>query len=152
MVTELPDGCFDGCSNLTEVTIPSSVTVLSVGCFAECSNLTDVTIPSSVTALEKGCFAGCSKLTEVTIFSSVTVLGEYCFLGCSYLLPPELSARGADPGEILAFLKESCKKRGFAFLTSLKRAHSNYYDHSGDPCGAIRRIIMEFAGLSPARD
>jgi hypothetical protein len=88
----------------------------------------------------------------VTIFSTVTVLGEGCFAGCSNLLPPELSARDAHPGKVLAFLKESCKKRGFAFLTSLKHADSNYYDHSGDPCGASRRIIMEFAGLLPARD
>jgi hypothetical protein len=37
-----------------------------------------------------------------------------------------------------------------AFLCSLKHAQSDYYDRTGDPCSASRRIIMEFAGLFPA--
>jgi hypothetical protein len=75
-------------------------------------------------------------------------------LNCNSLLPPSLSAVGADPAAVLVFLKrksflERAPERR-AFLCSLKHAHIDYYNRTGDPCGASRRIIMEFAGLFPA--
>jgi hypothetical protein len=77
--------CFDGCSGLTSITIPSSVTSLGNKCFSGCYGLTSITIPSSVTLLGGGCFQGCSGLTSITIPSSVTSLGGDCFRGCQNL-------------------------------------------------------------------
>ena len=85
VVTSLGASCFEGCSGLTSITIPSSVTSLSKSCFGWCSGLTSITIPSSVTSLEGHCFEGCSGLTSITIPSSVTSLGNGCFYGCSGL-------------------------------------------------------------------
>ena len=56
-----------------------------VYCFDGCSGLTSITIPSSVTSLGKSCFNGCSGLTSITIPSSVTSLGDCCFYGCKNL-------------------------------------------------------------------
>ena len=84
-VTSLGDYCFPGCSGLTSITIPSSVTSLGDGCFQDCSGLTSITIPSSVTSLGDYCFPGCSGLTSITIPSSVTSLGDGCFQDCSGL-------------------------------------------------------------------
>ena len=141
---------FKGDKDLVKVTILDSVTELPDDCFAGCSNLTEVTIPSSVMVLGDRCFDGCSNLTEVTIPSSVTKLGRYCFDGCSNLLPPELAAKDADPGKVLAYLKEKSRKKRATFLFCLKHAQSDFYNRTGDPCGASRRIIMEFVGLFPA--
>ena len=58
---------FYGCSGLTSITIPSSVTSLGEYCFYDCSGLTSITIPSSVTSLGNSCFASCSGLASVTI-------------------------------------------------------------------------------------
>ena len=58
------------------------VASLSASCFYGCSGLTSITIPSSVTSLGKSCFEGCSGLTSITIPSSVTSLGWSCFYGC----------------------------------------------------------------------
>ena len=85
VVASLENGCFSGCSSLTSITIPSSVTSLGGACFKECSGLTSITIPSSVTSLGWSCFSGCSSLTSITIPSSVTSLRESCFSGCSGL-------------------------------------------------------------------
>ena len=85
-VTSLGDYCFPGCSGLTSITIPSSVTSLGDGCFQDCSGLTSITIPSSVTSLGGNCFWNCSGLTSITIPSSVTSLGDFCFQGCSGLI------------------------------------------------------------------
>ena len=81
-VTSLGKSCFQGCSGLTSITIPSSVTSLSESCFQGCSGLTSITIPSSVTSLSYGCFWNCSGLTSITIPSSVTSLGGACFFIC----------------------------------------------------------------------
>ena len=77
--------CFDGCSSLTSITIPSSVTSLDDGCFSYCTSLTSITIPSSVTSIGDNCFQGCSGLSSITIPSSVTSLGWNCFLYCQKL-------------------------------------------------------------------
>ena len=85
VVTSLGESCFEGCSGLTSITIPSSVTSLGDHCFEDCSGLTSITIPSSVTSLGDHCFPGCSGLTSITIPSSVTSLGDGCFQDCSGL-------------------------------------------------------------------
>ena len=82
VVISLGDKCFQDCSGLTSITIPSSVTSLGNYCFSGCSGLTSITIPSSVTSLGEDCFEGCKNLTSITIPSSVTSLGNYCFYGC----------------------------------------------------------------------
>jgi hypothetical protein len=111
--------------------------------------------PASMTVIPANCFCECTGMSTVDCdFSHVTSIGANAFCSCTSLLPPSLSASGADPAAVLAFLKrksflERAPERR-AFLCSLKRAHLAYYNRTGDPCGASRRIIMEFAGLFPA--
>ena len=76
---------FSGCSGLTSLTIPSSVTSIGESAFSGCSGLTSLTIPSSVTSIGESAFSGCSGLTSLTIPSSVTSIGESVFFGCSGL-------------------------------------------------------------------
>ena len=76
---------FSGCSCLTSLTIPSSVTEIGSYAFEDCSGLTSLTIPSSVTSIGWYAFEGCSGLTSLTIPSSVTSIGYYAFSGCSGL-------------------------------------------------------------------
>ena len=100
MITAFGDKCFYGCSGLTSITIPSSVTLLGEDCFYDCDGLTSITIPSSVTSLGAGCFWDCDGLTTIAIPSSVTSLGDACFGGCSALttisIPSSVTAIGAN--------------------------------------------------------
>ena len=99
-VTSLGESCFEGCSGLTSITIPSSVTSLSESCFSNCSGLTSITIPSSVTSLGASCFSFCSGLTSITIPSSVTSLGASCFWYCSGLTSITIPSSVTSLGEL----------------------------------------------------
>ena len=84
-VTEIGSYAFEDCSGLTSLIIPSSVTSIGWYAFEGCSGLTSLTIPSSVTSIGWSAFSGCSGLTSLTIPSSVTSIGYYAFSGCSGL-------------------------------------------------------------------
>jgi len=76
---------FDGCTNLTSITLPNNITTVENNAFSGCSNLTGITIPSGVTSIGNGAFSGCSSLTSITLPSGVTSIGGSAFSGCSSL-------------------------------------------------------------------
>ena len=82
------DRAFLGCSGLTSVTIPNSVTSIGNGAFFLCRNFTSVTIPNSVTSIGDCAFSWCRNLTSVTIPNSVTSIGNSAFDGCSGITHP----------------------------------------------------------------
>ena len=81
-VTEIGESAFQDCRGLTSLTLPSGVTSISNHAFSGCSGLTSLTIPSGVTEIGWGAFDGCKGLTSLTIPSSVTSIGKYAFSGC----------------------------------------------------------------------
>ena len=75
-------GAFDGCSGLTSITMPNSVTNILDFAFSGCSNLTSVMIPDEVTSIGEYAFSGCSELKEVRIPPSVKSIKYYAFRAC----------------------------------------------------------------------
>ena len=70
---------FYGCSDLTGITIPESVTKIGNLAFASCRGLTSIVIPNSVTFIWEFAFWGCSGLTSIVIPNSVTSIGKFAF-------------------------------------------------------------------------
>ena len=82
---KLGDYAFYGCSGLTSLTLPSSVTEIGEHAFLNCRGLTNFTIPSGVTKIGAGAFFCCYGLISLTIPSGVTSIGWHAFYGCSGL-------------------------------------------------------------------
>jgi len=83
-VTVIDYCAFKGCTALTTVSIPSSVTTIVRDAFENCGGLTRIFIPDSVKEIGVGAFYGCSKLINITIPNSVTKLGR-CLGRCTSL-------------------------------------------------------------------
>ncbi len=98
-LTSIGDCAFYGCSGLTSVTIPNTVTNIDYSAFRDCSSLTSVTIPNSVTNIGFAAFCGCSDLASVTIPNSVTSIGDWVFYGCSGLTSVTLPNSVTSIGE-----------------------------------------------------
>ena len=109
-VTSIGKGAFYGCTNMTSVSIPASVSKIGQSAFSRCSGLESVTIPQrvcsstmktifpdayhsitnvvisdGVTKIGASAFSGCSGLLSVAIPGSVTSIGWSAFSGCSSL-------------------------------------------------------------------
>ena len=80
---KLGDYVFNGCSGLTSLTLPSSVTSIGHGAFFCCYGLISLTIPSSVTAIGSQAFNACSELTSIYAYmEKLPETGSNLFLGC----------------------------------------------------------------------
>ena len=84
-MTSIGDYTFYGCSGLTSMTIPNSVTTIGNYVFQDCTGLTSLTIGNGVISIGMYAFYGCKGLTSLTIPGSVKEIGDYAFDYCSGL-------------------------------------------------------------------
>ena len=77
------NGAFAG-SNLTDITIPNTVTDIGVGAF-QYSALTSIIIPNGVTKIWAGAFHHCTSLKSVTLPNSITQIQRDAFRDCTAL-------------------------------------------------------------------
>lgn len=122
-------------SDVTEVTIPDTVTVIGSRAFLKCQQLTSITIPDSVKEIEWGAFMHCTNLTTVKLPKKLKEIPDHTFLECKSLGAIEIPPSVVSIGE-RAF--ESCESlesivipdsvttiEGFTFYKcgGLKRVH-----------------------------
>ena len=89
---------FSGCSSLTEINLPASLTSIGESAFYDCSGLTEIHLPDNLTSIESSTFNFCSSLTEIHLPANLTSIGERAFWSCSSLteihLPASLTSIG----------------------------------------------------------
>ena len=105
-VTVLKDYALFGCKSLTEVSVPDGVTSIGELAFADCEKLTDFTIPAGVTSIARRTFAGCNSFTNITIPANVQIIGQEAYQYCYGLTDVTIPANVTEIGSS-AF--SSCK-------------------------------------------
>lgn len=89
-------GAFSNCTNLTKITLPSSLQVLDKGAFRGCAKLRDVTLPQSLTTISSYVFADCA-IEHLDLPQTLTVINEGAFSSCpirDIVFPSELRSIG----------------------------------------------------------
>lgn len=93
----LTDEGFEGMGNLyvdneliSEVSIPSSMTIIKPYVFSGCANIEKITIPNTVTEIKNNAFSG-TRISNIVIPNSVTSLGDFIFTNCYNLKEIKLS-------------------------------------------------------------
>lgn len=131
-LTRIDPYAFYGCSNLSSVTLPSTLDTLGRYCFEACQSLTAIDIPNSVSVIEDGVFYHCTGITSIEIPAAVRVLNAWSFSGMgltSFTLPATVTEIIQNP-----FIE--CSN-----LASITVDPLNTHYDSRDNCNAI--IITE---------
>ncbi len=100
-VTSIGDYAFQGCSQITSVSLPASLTAINNGVFSNCHGLSSVTIPEGVSSIGDWAFYNCNSLTSLQIPNAVSSVGNCAFEGCTNLsgtlaFPSSLSSIGSE--------------------------------------------------------
>lgn len=83
-VTRIGASAFHG-FDMTDISLPDSITSIGKSAFSYCFNLRSVSIPSGVTTIHDDAFFNCTALAEVVIPDGVTVIGQEAFFNCGKL-------------------------------------------------------------------
>ena len=67
----IDEGAFQSCINLTEVSLPESLTSLASGAFEKCSSLDHIVLPANLVEISDNVFAECGRLQMITINSKI---------------------------------------------------------------------------------
>ena len=86
---EIESYAFNGCSGITDFSMPESVRSIGEHAFYACHSLTYISIGEGITSIEKSTFQNCINLSGVTIPCSVSHIGENAFAGCTKLVTKE---------------------------------------------------------------
>lgn len=78
-VTEIGSMAFNGCTNLTSVSVPGSVAAIGMRAFAGCSALTSAFLAEGVQTISPMAFSSCTSLDTISLPSTLTLISAGCF-------------------------------------------------------------------------
>lgn len=81
-VTKIGTYAFEAEYDVTNITLPDTITLIAEGAFMDCSSLESINIPETVTGIDRGAFVSCTSLAELTIPLSVEYIREEAFTAC----------------------------------------------------------------------
>ena len=91
---------FEGCLNLTEITIPDNTTEIGARCFNDCESATSLTLSKNMTVIPEQAFYDCISLLEIGIPDNITEIGigafAYCYDAASLTLSKNITVIPED--------------------------------------------------------
>ena len=91
-ITYVGTWAFYDCSEMTSVSLPTTLETMGASVFMDCTSLTSVTIPAGVTSIGGDFFYGCASLKSVTLPDSLWDVGGCTFMDCASLTSVRLPA------------------------------------------------------------
>ena len=82
-ITVIKNQAFRGCSNITSVTMHDGVTTLGQYAFNTCTGMTSAKLSAGLTVVSRGLFSGCTNLREVVIPDGIETIEPSSFYGCA---------------------------------------------------------------------
>ena len=99
--------CFQKCTSLTNIKIPSNATKIPSYFLNGVSNLTEINLPDTLTSIDNDAFQNCNKLVLNSLPNSLTAIGSGAFQNCSLISISELPSSITT---ISGYTFENCKK------------------------------------------
>lgn len=84
-VTYIGNYAFEGCSTMSALTLPTSLSRIGHRAFSRCISLNQVEFPINIAAIDYRAFENCEKLVSVRIPESVRRIGTKAFAHCDSL-------------------------------------------------------------------
>ena len=84
-MTTISADAFSGCTSLTSVKLPSTVTSIGHGAFWNCGQLESIDFNGCKASIKYSAFEKCTSLVNITLPSGTYPDGYSCFLGCTSL-------------------------------------------------------------------
>lgn len=109
-VSKLSWGVFSGCTNLKQVTLPSTMEIIPSSMFNNCTSLRSITLPKMIHDIEEYSFAGCISLQSIVLPTKLNHIGSKAFARCQSLENISLNQQidvAADAFEQTPFLQNS---------------------------------------------
>lgn len=137
-VTTIGNSAFEGCSNLTKVSLaPKGLVTIGNKAFKDCVNLTSFTCPSTLQSIGISAFENCTKLAAIKFNDGLLVIKKRAFFNAglkNVTLPKTLLKI-----EMSAF--EKCKKMTrVVFASDIKMATVGYRIFAND--SALKKIEL----------
>ena len=124
-VTNIGSFAFSGCSNLTDINIPESITKVGDNAFLQDFKLASVDMSSAINLTELGtnAFAMCTGLTEVNLAPNLVTIGSSAFYSCTLLpkviLPQNVQRIGDNAFGGCTSLKSVTIPKGVIYMGTL---------------------------------
>ena len=132
----------------TDLILPTSITDIHQGAFANCINLTSVKIPNGITTLKNWTFNFCSSLKNVSIPDSIILIEENTFNYCDnlfYYLQNGLKYLGNEGNRYLCLAKTNSDTISVAQINTNCRLIANYaFAH----CDQLTEIVIPDSVIS----
>ena len=84
-IIAIGDSCFENCTGLTAVILPSGLQAIGEDAFRGCTALRAIQLPDTVAVIGKGAFSGCTSLEAFCGYDGIQSIGSGAFSGCSKL-------------------------------------------------------------------
>lgn len=135
-ITRLSNSMFRGCTSLTSVVLPNTLTETGGYSLADCTGLTTINFPSSLTTINSCCFQNCTNLDVTVDLSNITLVTEKNFYNCKKVKISNLPKTSSYPSQ--AFY-------GMTSLTSIiiPKEVTSFGNSSFADCSNLQSVTFE---------